>query len=499
MRSFSNRAAVACTLLAITLWPASARADANTWVSGGTMTTPRFLHVAAQLAGGLILVAGGTDDITATATKSTEIYFPGDSFWQPAANMNVPRFQSAAAAVPRDSVLVAGGNSTQSVTTALSTAEVFDHTANTWTLTANTMSSPRGQFPTATRLPNDMVLVAGGAGTSGAPVATADLYSPFTNSFTPAASMHSARFGATATLLANGNVLVAGGGDASGNATSSAEVYDPQSDSWSPVSNSMSSPRLLARAAVLPSGKVLIAGGESQLGLGVTRSTDIYDPVANSFTPGPSMSTPRALFGLSPLGDGRVAAIGGLNIDGIGQPSIVSGVEVLGASSNSWSLAASLPAPATDFTSTPLLTGQVLVAGGTQNLNTGTTTAELFNPPAPGRGIAERPSVRLSGVPRRLKLARFLRGITFSVTPSTAVRLQASLLGSANRATLARALNLTLVSRRFGLSAKRRTLKLVPPRRLVGSPRHTNVQLVLVATDAAGTSSTSTRVISVSR
>jgi N-acetylneuraminic acid mutarotase len=484
---------------AASLMPAAAQADSNAWVPTQSLATARFLGIAAPLAGGPILVAGGTTNLAAAALKSAEVYFPGDGYWQPVANMNAARVRAAAAALPHDRVLVAGGNSAQSSATALDTAEVYNHELNTWTLSTHTMSSPRGQWPTATPLQNGLVLVAGGEDTDGTPVDTAELYKPATNSFTPTTTMHTARSGASATLLANGNVLVAGGAGASNKPTAGAEVYDPASTTWSAVTNAMSSPRLFAGAALLPSGKVLIAGGETQSGLATTRTTDIYDPATSSFTPGPPMGGTRALFGLTPLADGRVAAVGGLNVDAIGQQAIDSSVEVYDPRSSSWSLATSLPAPAAAFTSTLLLNGQVLVAGGSEDMITGTSSAALFSPPAPGKGIPEPPGVTVSGVPRRIRLAQLLRGISVSLTPTTAVTLQISLLGAASSATVARAFNLTLVSRSFGLSAKRRTVKLVPSRKLVGAPRSAKVELVIVATDGARVSSTTTRVIAVSR
>jgi hypothetical protein len=78
------------------------------------------------------------------------------------------------------------------------------------------------------------------------------------------------------------------------------------------------------------------------------------------------------------------------------------------------------------------------------------------------------PRVRVSGLPRKLKLKRFLKGIKFSVTPSKAASLQISLLATASGATISRAFNLTLVSRSLRRSARRRTLKLVPSKTLVG-------------------------------
>ena len=57
----------------------------------------------------------------------------------------------------------------------------------------------------------------------------------------------------------------------------------------------------------------------------------------------------------------------------------------------------------------------------------------------------------------------------------------------------------TAVGKKLGLSAAARKVKLVPKRKLVGRPRRATVQLVIVATNAAGISSTTTRKIKISR
>jgi hypothetical protein len=69
-----------------------------------------------------------------------------------------------------------------------------------------------------------------------APLCTADLYDPRTNSWSATGTMSIGRFGHTATLLASGKVLVAGDSscnDSGCKTTASAELYDPRSGHWS--------------------------------------------------------------------------------------------------------------------------------------------------------------------------------------------------------------------------------------------------------------------------
>ena len=65
---------------------------------------------------------------------------------------------------------------------------------------------------TATLLPDGRVLIVGGwSSVKGKTVASADIFNPSTNAFTPAASLPISRHEHTALLLPTGKVLLAGG------------------------------------------------------------------------------------------------------------------------------------------------------------------------------------------------------------------------------------------------------------------------------------------------
>jgi hypothetical protein len=79
---------------------------------------------------------------------------------------------------------------------------------------------------TETLLPNGEVLVAGGLDNTGKYLSSAELYNPTAGTWTATGRMTTPRVDASATLLQNGEVLVAGGDD-SLTILSSAEVYNP--------------------------------------------------------------------------------------------------------------------------------------------------------------------------------------------------------------------------------------------------------------------------------
>ncbi len=145
--------------------------------------------------------------------------------------------------------------------------------SGTWSPTGS-MSAARTEH-TATLLKNGNVLVAGGQGTNGFPLASAELYDPSTGTWSPTGSMSNTRQLHTVTLLKDGNVLVAGGIGNGFNYLSSAELYDPSTGTWS-LTGSMSTAREQSTATRLRNGNVLVAGGFDNGN--VLASAELYKP-----------------------------------------------------------------------------------------------------------------------------------------------------------------------------------------------------------------------------
>src|SRR5207253_4027175 len=101
------------------------------------------------------------------------------------------------------------------------------------------------------------------------------------------------------TLLPDGQVLILGGQTASG-AVASAEVFSPSTNSFSAVTPGLKTARVNHTATLLPTGIVLIAGGRNSSG--ILASTELYTPspadtmapVVNQVTP-PSGAHRRGL------------------------------------------------------------------------------------------------------------------------------------------------------------------------------------------------------------
>jgi N-acetylneuraminic acid mutarotase len=407
--------------------PAGAAAP-NTWGTVGSLTSARALAASAVLPGGNVLVAGGTG---ANVLSSSEIFDPATDTWSPRPAMSTPRVGAVAVTLADGDVFVAGGSSSVGDAGALNTAEVYDPTQGTFTPVSNTMASSRF-LPAAALLPDGDVLVVGGQDQNGDALSTADLYDPATDSFRSGAraptDMTTGRSLPVAATRDNGDVLVAGGADSSNAPLDTAEVYDPSSNSWTPTANTLSTPRLGGGIAPLPDGRELLVGGESA-GLPVqatTATTDFYSPSTNSFTPGPAMATPRFLFGIDALHDGRVLVAGGAATSN-GSTTILSGVEIFDPATDQWSATAPLPRPLAELATDVLPEGQVLAAGGTTtvSLTDASTQALLYTPasvPTAPLAVTLRPSRNLVGGPSRVKVQLVIVGYDAAGSRSTTTR-----------------------------------------------------------------------------
>ena len=163
---------------------------------------------------------------------------------------------------------------------------------------------------TANLLGDGTVLVAGGIGSTGHSVASADLYDPATDSFTSTAGpMTVARADQQAVTLLDGTVLLIGGVNSSGNTISTAELYDPTSRSFHQTTGSLLHARALFTANLLASGQVLLAGGLGSSS--VLNSAELFDPASQTFSAAADLNSPRMEQFAGPLPDGRVLIGGG--------------------------------------------------------------------------------------------------------------------------------------------------------------------------------------------
>ncbi|XXT14270.1 kelch repeat-containing protein [Sorangium sp. So ce429] len=291
-----------------------------------------------------------------------------DPVWAPAGTMSVERFSHTATLLQDGKVLVAGGASFS----LLASAELYSPATNTWSSAGSLATARRAHA--AVRLSNGKVLVVGGTNlTNSMRFASAELYDPATNSWSSAGSLATQRWGHTATLLQDGRVLVTGGHNGTAY-LASAELYDPATNSWSSAA-SLPAQRWGHTATLLQDGRVLVSGGRTGLYL---TSSAIYDPSTNSWSSVGAMGAARARHTETLLQDGRVLVTGGYNSVSLE----LSSAEIFDPSSLTWTAAASMSVNRDSHAATLLQDGRVLVAGGTVSMSSLSTTAtvEVYDP-----------------------------------------------------------------------------------------------------------------------
>ncbi len=275
-------------------------------------------------------------------------------------------------------VLIAGGFGSKD--DPLASAVLFDPRSNAFSPTGS-LATPRG-FHTSTLLADGRVLVTGGgpaAWVNDDPyLASAELYDPTTGTFSPTGSMATARENHTATLLKDGRVLIAGGNDVGDHATLTAELYDPKTGTFS-ATGSMWIARGYHTATLLSDGRVLVAGGDpANNNFNFVLSTaEIYDPGTGTFSPTGSMVTPRAFHAAVLLTDGRVLITGGL-----GNAAELATAELYDPKAGTFKETGPMTVTRQYQPATLLDDGRVLIAGGGGDYTNRafTASAELYDP-----------------------------------------------------------------------------------------------------------------------
>ncbi len=220
------------------------------------------------LADGQVLLAGGmTDEVVATAQR----WDPRRGGWAAAAALHGVRYLHAAAALSDGRVLVAGGLAMgPDGLVALASAEIYDPVADTWTETG-ALHAARAEH-SLTALPGGAALAIGGYGDEERLLDEVERWDPSTGRWSRLDPIRYARVGHTATRLPGGRVLVIGGmagyfsPDEPRPPRVEAEIFDPATRRFT-IADGLATPRWGHTATRLGDGRVLVIGGDGGDGL----------------------------------------------------------------------------------------------------------------------------------------------------------------------------------------------------------------------------------------
>lgn len=191
-------------------------------------------------------------------------------------------------------------------------------------------------FTSASRVPCANINASGsldeailyGSGTDAAPVGS-DLFSGLTegryvlqacanNELVKSKDIKEKRLYHTTNLLRNNTLLIAGGCSlyygAPGNVLKSCEIYDYTNGSLISAST-LRYPRFLHSSTDLSNGRVFIVGGKTSVDSAPTSTTEIYDTVSQVMSDGPSMSVGRSGHSSIKMNNGKVLVVGGNQLD----------------------------------------------------------------------------------------------------------------------------------------------------------------------------------------
>ncbi len=231
--------------------------------------------------------------------------------------------------------------------------------------------------------PNETgVMLTGGTGSQRNPQALAQLYSPQLGQFDFGAAMQSPRSNHTATLLLSGELLLAGGAVSTDVGTATAETFDPNTTQFSSTAGMMADSRQFHTATLLQNGTVLLAGGIDNAGISgsgdALATAEIYDPVTRTFRATGSMAMQRLYHTSTGLLDGEVLIAGG--VSNLLFPVARNTGEIYDPNTGRFTPAdGNMISGVFYHTATLLKDGHVLIAGGLTATGA-SASAELYNP-----------------------------------------------------------------------------------------------------------------------
>jgi len=288
--------------------------------------------------------------------------------WEQKANIPTARY-AAGSTVVDGKIYVIGGTPDGDIY--LAANEAYDPATDTWTKLAP-MPTPRF-LPVVSAVDGIIYAMGGLTGPNTGNNMIVEAYDPATDKWTRKADTPWAFGGwGKIPLVIDGKMYVMGGSPAPG-----VYIYDHQLDKW--VMDTNATPYKLAyHTAYVLDGKIYVNGGSPNPDSNsILSAVHIYDPATQTWSKGEDLPRPRLLHETFVV-NGKVYVMGGAkswdDIDVAHKPYSI--VDVYDPTSGTWTTAADMPAPRSDFRGEGV-DGKIYIISGVADGGYDTTVATV--------------------------------------------------------------------------------------------------------------------------
>jgi hypothetical protein len=259
------------------------------WTLVGMMAITRAGLVAASASDDRIYAFGGASGTTFLTSIEAYTLPPTDSWTNAGISLLEPRADGAALVAPDGKIYIFGGRSS---TMGPALASTEQHAVGMPMVARQAMNTARAFVAGA--LGSDGKVYAFGGDSVGRDMnvlSSAEVYDPVANTWTPLTPMLStARRRATAATASDGRTYVIGGADVSGNELTSVEIYTPGAAAFL-TGPPLRTARGSAAALTVPDGRIFVIAGEN----GSFASLRTVEYIGPDPTLTPAMGTPGTL------------------------------------------------------------------------------------------------------------------------------------------------------------------------------------------------------------
>jgi N-acetylneuraminic acid mutarotase len=246
--------------------------------------------------------------------------------WTQQASSTNPRGQHGCVSHPNGNVYIFGGQNSA----LLSSLEIFNESANTWSTGAVLPLAIRGM---SYALGPDTMIYSF-SGVTGTTVTNCYKYGVVSNAWTAIANIPQAIWYSAAATV--GNKIYIFGGENYGTLVQS---YTPSTNTWATVATTIPV-AVKEHAAVAFNGKVYIIGGNYSVPM---NNVQIYDPVANTWTTGANMPNAAGQFAYALGSDNKIYCIGGKSSQTNNSSPFYNYVQIYDPIANTWSAGPIIP------------------------------------------------------------------------------------------------------------------------------------------------------------